>query len=84
MKTLFLFEQFEKAAFFFELEGDYRHLQDVYINSYIQGKEKAKGKALQDELCNLVYDQETGKTKVIKLTEPTKDWDYFVHCGFIP
>lgn len=40
--------------------------------------------ALCDELEELVYDKERGVPKVKKLPRPTKDWTYFVYCGFAP
>lgn len=32
IKTLFLYEELPEQSFFFELEGDYSHLNGVYIN----------------------------------------------------
>lgn len=84
MKTLFCYIDNEKLTpDFFELEGDYSHLHDVFINS--------NNEELWDELTkiiNSVYswgleDIETIDQEIILLKEPTKDWDHFVVCGFI-
>lgn len=75
MKTLVLFEEVPVKSFFFVLEGDYRHLNNVYINAG-HNEEKAA------ELNALVYTSE-GVVKVDELDEPIKDWDYFIKCGFI-
>jgi hypothetical protein len=68
-------EDFFKPQWF-ELEGDYSHLNNIYING-----EDDQTKI--DELCDLVYDKE-GKHKIQFISGPTKDWDFFVECGFIP
>lgn len=60
------------SAFFFELSGDYRHLDDTFIGS----DNEIKGQ----ELNNLVFDEE-GEVIVSKLNEPTRTWDYFITCG---
>lgn len=75
MKTLVLFEEIPEKSFFFVLEGDYRYLNNIYINAS-GDKEKA------EELNSLVYTNE-GLVKVDELDEPTKDWDYFIKCGFL-
>lgn len=61
------------SSFFFELEGDYSHLNKKYVNSDPWSETK--------ELNDLVYD-EKGNYKVETLEQPTKDWDVFVRCGF--
>lgn len=77
MKTLFLFIQSSciEDTFFFELDGDYSHLYSTYIN-------ECDNKDNIDELSSLVYD-EKGKIKVHKLQFPTKDYNFFVKCGFL-
>lgn len=76
-KTLFFFDNFgESDNFFFELEGDYAHLDKTYINC-TDDEEKI------DELNSLVYDDQW-KEKVTKLGEPTRDWTYYVRVGFCP
>jgi hypothetical protein len=99
-KTLFLYEVLPDESFFFELEGDYSHLQGVYINAvHPKDTTREKWEALQDELSNLIY-RTSEEAKAIekanpkastheiyqknqKIDKPTKDWDYFVKCGFI-
>jgi hypothetical protein len=79
MKTLFNFIISGPGgvrSFFFELDGDYRHLGDVYINRF-EDDDK------QDELDSIVYFPKSYEVKVNKLEEPTKDWDYFVKCGLV-
>ena len=81
MKTLVMFNQFESYneepdVFFFELEGDYSHLNNVFIGSYPSDASNTT------ELTGLVYDED-GKKKVQVLSKPTKDWDFFIYCGFL-
>lgn len=78
IKTLFLFEDTGSDSSFFELEGDYRHLNNVYINAG-----DADDADKEDELDKLVYKRLTGRFMPDKLLEPTRDWTYFVKCGFI-
>lgn len=94
-KTLFLFQEEYFVPKFFELEGDYSHLHKTYINGchpdedklssddpkLVQLQEEYAG--LCDELTELVYGLE-GIHKVTFIDKPTKDWDYYVECGFIP
>lgn len=75
MKTLILFEMIPEDSFFFEASGDFRQLQDIYINC-------CDDKNLIKELTELVYTDD-GEIKVEKLKEPTKDWDFFVKCGIV-
>lgn len=55
---------------FVTLEGDYRHLNDVYVG-LTDNADK------EEELQNLINSNTPFKS------EPTRDWDYFIHCGFI-
>lgn len=75
MKTLFLFEEVPEESYFFELEGDYSNLNDIYINSS-SDKEKVQ------LLSELVFTSD-GIIKINKMKEPTKDWDIFIKCGLI-
>lgn len=70
-----MFHTIPDSVFFFELEGDHRKLNAVYIN---QGVDEYH----EELLSNIVYDID-GKVKVTQLDKPTKDWDYFITCGFI-
>lgn len=80
MKTLFAYDSFGDAhIFFFELEGDFRHLDKVYINAYDNTIER------QGILAALILDNECNiKPEIKRLQEPTRDWDVFVRVGFIP
>ena len=76
-KTLFLYDrQGEGKNFFFELEGNYSHLDGVYINGCYD-------EDLTDELMKLLFD-EAGEFIVEPLEIPTRDWTYFVKVGFFP
>lgn len=87
MKTLMLWQcevlsGDEMAPKFLELEGDFSCYDNVYINA--DSKTIAE-QDLQDELCSYIFTKE-GKYKpgLTFLREPTKDWDIFIHCGFLP
>lgn len=92
MKTLFLYLEIPERSFFFELEGDYSHLNGTFING-------TDDHAKWDELTALVHrtpeeieafkaanptvkDNDKIYLKVTPLNQPTKDWDHFVECGF--
>ena len=87
---MFLYDNFDEKAFFFELEGDHRKFHNVFINAGSPKGLKASKKDVAaynktcDELQALVYEEDTGVIKVVQLEEPTRDWTYFVHCGFVP
>lgn len=76
-KTLFLFDATDKQPALFELDGDYRRLDGVYINDIDSSDEHTA------ELSALVYHPESGDFLPTKLAEPTRDWTYFVKCGFM-
>jgi len=83
-KTLFLYENGHESAFFFELEGNYSRLNDVYINGCpFEGQDENEYEKLCDGLNNLVSLPDEPYWKVTKLDTPTKDWTYFVKCGFL-
>lgn len=65
---------------FVVLEGDYSRFNKVFINAYSESKEYAK---LQKELAEFLYDDEGNLLITFPDTEPGKDWDFFVDCGFI-
>ena len=72
-----MFDRFgEGEILFFELEGDYSRFEGVLINS-------VENQELQKELTSLVFDEEGG-IKLKSFSRPTRDWDVFVRCGFIP
>ena len=65
MKTVLIFDQCgEQPLQFFVVEGDYQHLDSVYINA-------TDDEALEDELNSLLYD-EAGKLKL----KPIKGFPY--------
>jgi len=76
MKTLFLYETTSMLGKFFELEGNYSHLNKVLVNPYKYEQKKI------DELSNIIFD-DNGNYKVTFLDKPTKDWDHFVQTGFL-
>jgi hypothetical protein len=86
VKTLFLYEA-ELGSKFFELDGDYSHLHEVFING-VPPKDDMDDEefyALIDELSALVYDKDNEhKFKPMELAEPTRDWTHFVKCGCLP
>lgn len=79
MKTLCLFQhvRYPDISFFFELDGDRRDLNGLYINSTDD----------LDILQDTVYEKDPdaegkyGEYQVKELKEPTKDWDFFIMCG---
>jgi hypothetical protein len=82
MKTLFEMEFYgNEPSMFFQLEGDYRHLNDVTINLNHENSPQRLQDELYDLIDNIVYDSES---IIAVLKEPTKDWDYFVKVGCIP
>lgn len=84
-----LWSEFDfEAPKFVELPGDYRHLNDVYINASCPSEEGSQLTAVdysqrKKELESIMYDA-NWQIKVKFLHEPTKDWDFFIHCGFLP
>ena len=90
MQTVLIYDQLDAELKFFVLDGDYSHLNGVYINQMVEGT-KAKQKAAdakQDELTNLMYVKETGELKHQFLTTfPTAavlDGAIVIVAGFLP
>jgi len=63
------------------------------ISADEHASEIAKFERKQEELSSLIYDptddpingfQPQGRLRVTFIDKPTKDWDYFVECGFLP
>lgn len=84
--TLFLFNNFLDDPFFFQLEGDYTRFQNIVINATDEetaGVDTETLDNLCEELTKLVY-KDGGALRVKKLPRPTKDWTFFVYCGFSP
>ena len=58
MKTIIIFDQCgQEDIKFFVIDGDYRHLDRIYVNSYIN-EEKT------NELCDLIFDEGSGEIKL--------------------
>jgi len=81
MKTIFIYDQCGQATVsFFVLEGDYRHLNNVYVNS-LEDEDK------QQEILNLIYNEE-GTVNVEMLqnfpVEEMRQPCYVVVVGFLP
>ena len=76
MKTVLIFDQCEANVTFYVLDGDYAHLNRVYINQAVDGTKKVQRAAekLQDELSNLIYHPKTGELLLQSLSElPVED-----------
>lgn len=72
--TLMLFDSCgEEPPRFYALDGDYRHLHNVY--SFCDLDEAGEAKA--EEMLALIE-------KAHRLDEPTRDWTYFICCGSVP
>lgn len=89
MKTVMIYDQLDSALRFFVLDGDYRHLHNVYINQYVEDKKARKeAEKKQDELNELVYNTETGEFKIPVLDEfpvqAVRDGAEVVVAGFLP
>jgi hypothetical protein len=75
-KTLCLYDTNSSLARLFEIEGDYSHLNGVFINDLDSDRDLVK------ELTSLLFDDE-GDYKVNFIKTPTKDWDHFIHVGMM-
>jgi hypothetical protein len=75
-KTLCLYDTNSSLARLFELEGDYSHLDGVFINDIDSNRDWVK------ELTSLLFDDE-GDYKVNFIKIPTKDWTNFIHIGMM-
>ena len=92
MKTVVIFDECEANLRFFVLEGDFGHLNGVYINSCgPEGLSKKEQKELvkkQNELNGLIYDEESGQMKVPTFhlfpTQAVIDGAQVIVAGFVP
>jgi uncharacterized membrane protein YheB (UPF0754 family) len=89
-KTVIIYDQCEANVTFIVLDGDYRHLNRIYVNQVV-GKTKKEQKAaekLQEELCDLIYHPKTGDTLVSLLTEfplaEVQNGADVIVAGFLP
>lgn len=86
MRTAILFEEVNgEGISFFVLDGDYSHLDKVYINAHNDEETEIK----EDELNDLFYDEE-GRFRFDRDTITLKDWvkiasicEHVIECGFI-
>jgi hypothetical protein len=83
MKTAFLFNEFDYGVSFFILDGDYTHLDGVYVNS-VDCEEDASS-----ELTNLMYDPVDGhmlhrKATKDEFVQAIQNGAAMIVCGFIP
>lgn len=81
MKTAIIFQEIPEDLFFFVVDGDYRHLNGVLINS--TDSDAAK----QERLSELIYN-ENGKYQLPKHNIETfrkaiQDGAHLICCGFI-
>lgn len=91
MRTVFIFDQCDAGLKFFTLNGDFSHLDKIYINSC--GPENWSKKQVrelekkQEELTNLLY-QSNGDFKFSTLSEfpmqDVLDGARVVVIGFMP
>lgn len=79
-KTALIYNQFAYGLTFHLLEGNYKHLDGILINS-------REEEELQVELSNLIFDKEANfKYKVTpeEFEQGVRDGAKIVICGFIP
>jgi hypothetical protein len=86
-----IYDQLDAELKFFVLDGDYTHLDGVYVNSYSEKDTKAhrrKRDALQGELTKLVYEEDLGTFKhEVHLKFPTPNvlnGAAVIVAGFLP
>jgi hypothetical protein len=96
-KTVIIYDQLDAGIKFLVMDGDFRHLNGVYINSCApfdatEEEEAAwdaeRGDVKQEELTNLIYDENTSALKVTFLdTFPVADVQSgadVIVAGFLP
>jgi hypothetical protein len=81
MKTVFIWDEMVGEIKFFVVDGDYRHLNNIYINGS-DDDEKL------DQLNEILAYDDAGKPKVTMLTEfpaqDVKDGAFVIVAGFLP
>ena len=89
MKTLFMMEDFAtelgatESPFFFELDGDYEHLDGIAVNAdYEKEDDEEMREFLLD--CEIELAEILLNESPVMLEQPTKDWDFFVRVAFFP
>lgn len=83
MKTILIYDQCgERPIEFYILDGDYTHLDGIYVNHSNHDEN------LRDELANLLYDEQTGDSLLTPETNfPTyevKKGALVIVAGFLP
>lgn len=83
MKTVIIYDQCgEDAIKFYVVEGDYEHLDGIYVNHSRQPE------ALRDMLADLFYDRETGQDLLTAEDSfpinAVKDGAVVIVAGFLP
>ncbi len=89
MKTVLIYDQLDSSLKFFVLDGDYSHLNGVYINQYVEDEKAQKATdTKQDELTDLIYVPETGEFKHSALdefpTQAVREGATVIVAGFLP
>lgn len=81
MKTIFIYDEFNAEILFFVKDGDYSHLDKIYLNCY----DKDVSIDSYNELSDMLYDME-GNMLVDLLDEfPRVEGEFVVvRVGFIP
>lgn len=75
MKTAMIYDT-QEVIEFFVFEGDYTHLDDVFINSTNSPEQ------LQQELLSLMYNKDKERTSSIeKFKEAIKTEAKLIYCG---
>jgi len=86
MKTIFIYDQCcQEDIKFFVLDGDYSHLDKIYINESSDTEEEEQK---QDELNALLFDPDNGQFKLLlidsfPIDEINKD-NIIITVGFYP
>lgn len=79
MNTIIIFSDFQNSPVFFTVEGDYTHLNEVYIGEATDTTE------LQNELNDLIQDLDPSVDFPVGLFyNETETTPVVITCGFIP
>jgi hypothetical protein len=82
MNTIIIFSDFQNSPVFFVVDGDYSHLNEVYINEATDNPE------LQDELSGLIDGLEALEDFPVDLFyqeyRENSESIKVITCGFIP
>lgn len=83
MKTLIIYNDMQGSLEFLLVDGDYSRFHGVMVNSVTDGN------GFEDEFCDWMFDNETGKRKHSGWTQDKsllekKEWDKVAICTWIP